>query len=144
MAVSGNPGGKVHVVDAEVSSHEEDIHPTTSFDENCKEIVLQTNRNYYVDSRQTCLALKLKLFKGRGYKTYNSKGVKKEHKKEAKADLETEKEQEAPVPLNTHVNNILQFFSKVEVYINNQRKLQFKWTLCAQVLHFQQLQRGHF
>ena len=70
------------------------------------------------------MALKL-IVRGRGYETYNSKEVKKEHKEETKPDEEAtvEEEQEAPVPLVTHVNNILpSIFSNVEVYINNQQK----------------------
>ena len=68
------------------------------------------------------LALKLKLVKGRGYETYNTKEVKNEHKEEAKAKEEEPAEQDDPVPLVTHVNNILQsIFSNVEVYINNQQ-----------------------
>ena len=67
------------------------------------------------------MALKLKFVKGRGYETYNSKEVKKEHKEEAKAEEEEAAEQE-PVPLVTHVNNNLHsIFSNVEVYINNQQ-----------------------
>ena len=50
--------------------------------------------------------------------------MKKGYKEKAKADEETMlagEEQEAPVPLTTHRNNILQSsFSNVEVYINNQ------------------------
>ena len=49
---------------------------------------------------------------------------KKEHKQAAKAEEEetTEEEEEVPVPLVTHVNNILHsIFSNVEVYINNQQ-----------------------
>ena len=78
----------------------------------------------YVDLRQTFLALKLKSVKGPGYENYNTKEVKKEHEEEVKADVETEEveEQEAPVPLVIHVNNILHStFSNVEVYIKNQR-----------------------
>ena len=68
------------------------------------------------------MALKLKLVRGRGYKTYNTKEVKKEHKEEAKAEEEETAEKEAPVPLVTHVNTILHsIFSNVEVYINNQQ-----------------------
>ena len=68
------------------------------------------------------MALKLKLVRGRGYETYNTKEVKKEHKQEAKAEEEKTAEEEAPVPLVTHVNNILHsIFSNVEVYINNQQ-----------------------
>ena len=71
--------------------------------------------------RQTYLALKLKLVRGRGYETYNTREVKKEHKEEAKAEEETA-EEDAPVPLITDVSNILHsIFSNVEVYINNQQ-----------------------
>ena len=121
VAVSGNLGGKVPVVDDVLSSHEQEIYPTTSLDGNCIEFEFQTDRNYYVDLRQTYLALKLKLVRGRGYGTYNSTEVKKEHKEEPKAE-EEETAEEAPVPLVTHVNNILHsIFSNVEVYINNQQ-----------------------
>ena len=122
VAVSANLGGKVPVVDDVLSSHEQEIYPTTSLDENCIEFEFQTGRNYYVDLRQTYLALKLKLVRGRGYETYNTKEVKREHKEEAKAEEEETAEEDAPVPLITHVNNILHsFFSKLEVYINNQQ-----------------------
>ena len=88
VAVSGNLGGKVPVVDDVLSSHEQEIYPTTSLDQNCIELEFQTDRNYYVDLRQTYLAVKLKLVRGRGYETYNSKEVKKQHKEDAKADEE--------------------------------------------------------
>ena len=77
VAVSGNLGGKVPVVDDVLLSHEQEIYPTTSLDGNCIEFEFQTDRNYYVDLRQTYLALKLKLVKGRGYETYKTKEVKK-------------------------------------------------------------------
>ena len=123
VAVSGNLGGNVPVVDDVLSSHEQEIYPNTSLDENCIEFEFQTDRNYYVHLRQTYLALKLKLVKGRGYETYNTKEVKKEHKKEAKVEEEeTAEDEEATVPLVTHVNNILHsIFSNAEVYINNQQ-----------------------
>ena len=122
VAVSGNLGGKVPVVDDVLLSHEQEIYPTTSLDENCIEFEFQTDRNFYVDLRQTYLALKLKLVRGRGYETYNTKEVKKEHKEETKAEEEETAEDEATVPLVTHVNNILHSsFSNVEVYINNQQ-----------------------
>ena len=122
MAVSGNLGGEVPVVDDVLSSHEQEIYPTTSLDENCIEFEFQTDRNFYVDLRQTYLALKLKLVKGRGYETYNTKDVKKEHKEEAKVEEEETAKEDDPVPLVTHVNNILRsIFSNVEVYINNQQ-----------------------
>ena len=68
------------------------------------------------------MALKLKLFTGRGYESYNTKEVKKELKGEAKAGEEKTVEEEAAVLLVTHVKNILHsIFPKVEVYINNQQ-----------------------
>ena len=69
VAVSGNLGGKVPVVDDVLSSREQEIYPTTSLDENCLEFEFQTDRSHYVDLRQTCLALKLKFVRGRGYET---------------------------------------------------------------------------
>ena len=66
VAVSENLGGKVPIVDDVLSSHEQEIYPTTSLDENCIEFEFQTDRNYYVDLRQSFLALKLKFVKGRG------------------------------------------------------------------------------
>ena len=123
MAFSGNLGGKVPVVDDVLLSQEQEIYPTTSLDENCIEFEFQTDRNYFVDSRQTYLTLKLKLVKGRGYETYNTKETKKEHKEDAKAEKEeTTEEEDDPVPLVTHVNNILHsIYSNVEACINNQQ-----------------------
>ena len=116
VAVSGNLGGKVPAVDGVLSSHEQEVYPTTSLDENCIEFEFQTDRNYYVDLRQTYLVLKLKLVRGRGYEIYNTKEVKKEHEEEE------ETAEEEAVPLVTHVNSILHsIFSNVEVYINNQQ-----------------------
>ena len=122
MAKSGSLGGKVPIVDDVLSSHEQEIYPTTSLDENCIEFEFQTDRNYYFDLRQTYLVLKLKLVRGRGCETYNTKEVKKELKEEAKAEEEETAEKDAPVPLVTHVSNILHsIFSNVEVYINKQQ-----------------------
>ena len=80
VAVSGNFGGKVPIVDDALSSNEQEIYPTTSPDENCIEFEFQTDRNSYVDFRQSFLALKLKFVTGRGYDTYENKEKKKAHK----------------------------------------------------------------
>ena len=106
VAVSGNLGGKIPLVDDVLLSPEQEICPTTSLDEICIEFEFQTDPNYYVDLRQTNLALQLKLVRGRGYETYNTKEVKKEHKEEARAEEEETVEEDAPAPLVTHVNNI--------------------------------------
>ena len=120
MAVSGNLGGEVPVVNDVLSSHEH-FDPTTSLNENCKVFEIQTDRNFQIVLRQTYLAVELKLVWGRGYETYNTKEVKKEHKEEAKAE-EEETAEEAPVSLVTHLTNILHsIFSNVEVYINHQQ-----------------------
>ena len=60
VAVSGNLGWKVPVVDDVLSSHEQEIYPTISLDESCIEFEFQTDRNYYGDLRQTYLAWELK------------------------------------------------------------------------------------
>ena len=125
VAVSGNLGGKVPVVDDVLSSHEQQIYPTTSLDENSIEFEFQTDRNSYVDLRQSYLALKVKLVKGRGYDTHESKEAKKEHKNEEQptdAAVNDEEDDTNSVPLLTYVNNIMHsIFSNVEVYINNQQ-----------------------
>ena len=55
LAVSVNLGGKIPVVDDVLSSHEKEIYPSTSLNENCIEFEFQTDRSFYVDLRQTCL-----------------------------------------------------------------------------------------
>ena len=93
VAVSGNLGGRVPIVDDVLSSHEQEIYPTTSLDENCIEFEIQTGRNYYVDLRQSFLALKLKFVKGRGYDTFESK-EKKEDTDESVVFTETDADEE--------------------------------------------------
>ena len=116
---------EVPIVDDVLSSHEQEICPTTSLDENCIEFEFQTDRNYYVDLRQSFLALKLKFVKGRGYDTYERKEMKKEHKDESVVFTETgtdDEEEQEEVARVTYVNNIMHsIFSNVEVYINNQQ-----------------------
>ena len=120
VAVSGNLGEKDRIIDDVLSSHEQEVCPTTSFDENCIDFEFQTDRIYYVDLRQTYLVSKMKLVRGHGYEANNSKEVTKEHKEEVKADEEETADEEAPNPLVSHINNILHsIYSNVEVYINN-------------------------
>ena len=45
VAVSGNLGGEVPIVDDVLSSHEQENYPTTSLDEICIEFEFQTDRN---------------------------------------------------------------------------------------------------
>ena len=122
VAVSGNLGGKVPNADDVLSSHEQEIYPTTSLDENCIDFEFQTDRNYNVDLRQSFLALNLKFVKGRCYDTFEKK-EKKEHTNESVVFTETgDDEEEEEVARVTYVNNIMHsIFSNVEVYINNQQ-----------------------
>ena len=108
VAMSGNLGRKVPIVDDVLSSHEQEIYPTTSLDENCIEFEFQTDRNYYVDLRQSSLELKLKFVEGRGYDTFESKEKKKEHTSESVVFTETgDDEEEEDVARVTYVNNIM-------------------------------------
>ena len=116
VAVSGNLGGKVPIVDDVLSSHEQEIYPTTSLDENCIEFKLQTDLKYYVDLRQSFLALKLKFVKGRGYDIYESKEKKRRTKmivvstetgEDEKKEEEEEEEEKEEVARVTYVNNIM-------------------------------------
>ena len=110
MAVSGNPRGKVPIVDDVLSSHEQGNSPTTSLDEKCIKFEFQTDRNYYVDLRLSFLALRLKFVKGRSYDTYESKEYKKEHKDEPVVFTETgtdDEEEQEELARVTYVNNIM-------------------------------------
>ena len=125
VAVSGNPGVKVPVVDDVLSSHEQEKYPTTSLNENSIEFQFQTDRNVYVDLRKTYLARKIKLVKEKGFDTYKTTEKKKEHNEDTvfteidDDDVEFLEEDEG-VPYFTHVNNILHsIFSNAELYINN-------------------------
>ena len=123
MAVPGNLGGKVPIVDDVLSSHEQGNYPTTSLDENCIEFEFQTDRNFFVDLRQSFLELKLKFVEGYGYDTYESMEKKKEHKDISVVFTETgDAEEKEKVARVTYVNNKMQsIFSNVEVYINIQQ-----------------------
>ena len=112
-------------MDDVLSSHEQEINPTTSLDENSIEIGFPTDRNVYVGLRQTYLALKFKLVKGRGFDTYKTTEEKKEHEEntvffETGDDDVDIIEEGKGGPHITHVNKILlSFFSNVDWYITN-------------------------
>ena len=84
VAVSGNLGGKVPVVDNVLSSKQQVMNLTASIDQNYLKFEFQTDRNHYVDSIQKYMASKLKLANVSGYKTCNTKNVKKTTKKKQK------------------------------------------------------------
>ena len=78
-----------------------------------------------MDFRQTYLALKFKLVKGRGFDSYKTTKKKKEHKEDTvfteTGDDDVEcKEEGKGVPHITDANNILlSIFNNAEFYINN-------------------------
>ena len=61
VAVSGNSGGKVPVVDDVLSSHEQEIYHTSSLNGNCIEFYFQTDPNHYVNLRQTYLVFETEI-----------------------------------------------------------------------------------
>ena len=99
-------------MDDVLSSPEQKIQPTTSLYENSIEFEFQTDRNVYVNLRQTYLDLKVKLVKGREFDTYKTTKKKKEHQEDTvftetgDDDVEFIEEDEG-VPHITLVNNIL-------------------------------------
>ena len=84
MAVSENLGAKIPIVDFFLSFHEHKTNPLPHAMETPWSLNLQTDRKYYVDLRQTYLALKMNLVKGLAYETYNTKEVKRNTKKKQK------------------------------------------------------------
>ena len=115
VTVSRNLGGKVPIAEDVLLSHEQELYPTTSLDENCVEFEFQTDRNSYVDFMQNFLIW-----------NWNTKEFEKEHKEESKEAAEAaetqEVDQDAPVSLVTHVINISQsIFSNMEVFINSRQ-----------------------
>ena len=116
---------KVPLVDNVLSSHEQEIYPTTSREKSSIEFEFQTDRNVYVDLRQTKVALKIKLVEGSGFDTYKTTENENELKRDAvftetgDDDVEFIEEDEGK-PHITHVNNILHsIFSIAELYNSN-------------------------
>ena len=102
---------KVPAGDDVLSSHEQEIYPTTSLDVNSFEFESQTYRKVYADLRQTYLALQRKLDKGRSFDTYKTTEKRREHQED---NVFTETgdddikfiEEGKGMPHITHVNNI--------------------------------------
>ena len=86
--------------------------PQKSFDDNSIEIEFETDRKFYVDLRQTYLALKIKLVNGRCFDTYKTREKKKEHQEDTVStetgldDVEFMEDGKGG-PQITQVNNIL-------------------------------------
>ena len=64
---------KVPVLETIMSSHTQEVLPSISLDERSFELEFETDRNLYVDMRDTYLSLKLQLFKGRLFDAFKKK-----------------------------------------------------------------------
>ena len=103
---------KVPVLETIISSYKQEVFTSTSLDEGSIEFEFETDRNLYLDLRDTHLSLKLQLFKGRLFDAF------KKEKAEHKAKSEEDSDEEPKTYLN-YVNNLLHsLFSNCEVYFN--------------------------
>ena len=104
---------KVPVLETIMSSYTQEVFPSTSLDESSIEFEFETDRNLYLDMRDTHLSLKFQLFKGRMFDAF--KKEKAEHKAKSEEDSDEE-----PQTYLTYVNNLLHsLFSNCEIYFNN-------------------------
>ena len=104
---------KVPVLETILSSYIQEVFPNTSLDESSIEFQFKTDRNLYLDMRDTQLSLKLQLFKGRLFDVF--KDEKAEHKAKSEDDSDEE-----PKSYLTYVKNLIHsLFSNCEVYFNN-------------------------
>ena len=65
---------KVPVLETVISSCTQEVFPSTSLDESSIEFEFETDRNLYLDMRDTHLSLKLQLFKGRLFEAFSLYG----------------------------------------------------------------------
>ena len=92
----------------------------TSLDKNNIDVEFQTDRNVYVDLRQTHLARKVKVVKGRGVDTYKAtkNGAQRRHGSTGTGDDDVEFTEEGEgVPHVTHVNNFLHSIFKCGIVL---------------------------
>ena len=95
------------------SSYIQEVFPSTSLDESSIEFEFETDRNLYLDMRDTHLSLKLQLIKRRLFEAF--KIEKAEHKAKSEEDSDEE-----PQTYLTYINNLLHcLFSRCEVYFKN-------------------------
>ena len=64
---------KVPVLETIMSSYTQKVFPTTSMDESSIEFEFETDRNLYLDMRDTHLRLKLQLFKRRLFDVFQKR-----------------------------------------------------------------------
>ena len=102
---------KVPVLETIISSYTQEVFPSTSLDESSIEFEFETDRNQYLDMRETHLSLKLQLSK----EDCLMLSKKAEHKAKSEDDSD-----EDPQTYLIYVNNLLHsLFSNCEVNFNN-------------------------
>ena len=103
----------VPVLETIMPSYTQEVFLCTSLDGSSIEFEFETDRNLYLNMRETHLSLKLQLFKGRLFDAF--KKEKAEHKAKSADDSDEE-----PQTYLTYVNNLLHsLFSNCEIYFNN-------------------------
>ena len=81
---------KVPVSETIISSYTQELFPNTSLDESSIEFEFETNRNLYLDMRDTHLSLKLQLFKGRLFGAFKKEKAENKAKSEEGLDEESQ------------------------------------------------------
>lgn len=105
---------KIPILEPILSSHVQEVYPSTSLDESSIEFEYETDRSIYLDLRDTHLLIKVQINKGRLYDEYLNRTVKIDKDEEEEEDSLMDKD------YVTHVNNLLHsLFSNCEVYLNN-------------------------
>ena len=77
---------KVPVLET-IMSYTQEVFPSTSPDESSIEFELETDRNLYLNMRDTHLSLKLQLFKGRLFDAFKKEKAEHKAKSEEDSDL---------------------------------------------------------
>ena len=122
VAVFGNLGGKIPVVDDVLLSPEQEIYFYDLTWWKLNRIWISKGSELLLWFKTDVLGFGTNLSGVVARKLTIGKKYEKVHKDKGKADEEETAEEKAPVPLITHVNNILpSIFSNVEVYINHQQ-----------------------
>ena len=112
MIINQKKSFSVQSLETFISFYIQEVFPSTSLDESSIEFEFETDRNLYLDMRDTHLILKLQLFNGRLFEAF--KKEKTEHKSKSEDDSDEE-----PQTYPTYVSNLLHSqFSNFEISFN--------------------------
>ena len=109
-----NQSFSVRSLETFISSSIQEVFPSTSLEESSIEYEFETDRNLYMDMRDTHLILKLQLFNERLFEAF--KKEKAEHKAKSEDDSDEE-----PQTYSTYVSNLLHSqFSNLKFLLTKQ------------------------